>query len=360
MTRTRHEDDGSGADATAAPAPVLDPRPADGEREADAALRPRTFDEYVGQREHIENLRVFVRAAQMRREALDHILVVGPPGLGKTTIAHVIAHELGVQIHVTSGPAVDNKAQLAGMLTTLGKGDVLFIDEIHRLSPVVEESLYAAMEDFRVDIFIGAGPNARSVTVPLPPFTLLAATTRVGLLSAPLRDRFGYTASFRYYPVAELASIVRRSARLLEVDLLDDGGQEIARRARGTPRVANRLLRRVRDFADVKGDGRITRDLASFALGRLEVDAAGLDEMDRGYLRVIVERFDGGPVGIEAIAASLGQERDTLEDWVEPFLVQEGYVARTPRGRQLTGKAYLHLGLEAPRSEPKGGQPRLL
>jgi Holliday junction DNA helicase RuvB len=334
-------------------------RPASGDGEVDLALRPRRFDEYVGQRQLIDNLKVFVQAALKRGSALDHMLFAGPPGLGKTTLAHVIAHELGAKLHVTSGPAIDHKGVLAGLLTQLGERDVLFIDEIHRLSPVVEENLYPAMEDYRIDVFIGDGPHARAVTMPLPKFTLLGATTRAGLLTSPLLNRFGYVGALRYYEEDDLTSIVRRSARLLEVEIAPDGAREIGRRSRGTPRIANRLLKNVRDFALVHGDGSISREMADFALGRLEVDASGLDVLDHAYLRAIVERFDGGPVGIEAIAASLGQERDTLENTVEPYLVQEGFVARTPRGRSATGKAYAHLKLPRP-SGGGGGQQSLL
>jgi Holliday junction DNA helicase RuvB len=276
------------------------------------------------------------------------MLFAGPPGLGKTTLAHVIAEELGVRLHVSSGPAIGHQGELASLLTHLGAGDVLFIDEIHRLTPVVEENLYPAMEDFRMDLFIGDGPHARSVSMAVPRFTLLGATTRTGLLTSPLLNRFGFVATLGYYSVDDLTDIVRRSARLLGVVIADEGAVEIGRRARGTPRIANRLLRRVRDFAEIMGDGRITRAVADFALARLQVDPSGLDAMDRAYLRAILERYDGGPVGIEALAASVGEERNTLEDVVEPYLVQEGFVSRTPRGRMATGKAYQHLGLDPP------------
>jgi holliday junction DNA helicase RuvB len=356
MARKRH-DDGAPGDLEAEAAPErteLSPAAAPGERELDAALRPRCFDEYVGQRALTDNLRVFVRAALGRKEALDHMLFAGPPGLGKTTLAHVIARELGVRIHITSGPAIDHKGVLAGLLTSLAPGDVLFIDEIHRLSPVVEENLYPAMEDYRIDVFIGDGPHARAVPMPLSRFTLLGATTRTGLLTAPLLNRFGFVASLSYYQTEELDGIIRRSARLLKVEIAPEGAREIARRARGTPRIANRLLRRVRDFAEVEGDGRVTREIADFALARLQVDAAGLDALDRGYLGALLERFDGGPVGIDALAASVGEERSTLEDVVEPYLVQEGFVLRTPRGRVGARKAYLHLGMPAPAKEGNG------
>src|SRR5262249_17349201 len=328
------------------------------EREVDAALRPRRFAEYVGQRALVDNLRVFVKAALRRREALDHILFAGPPGLGKTTLAHVIAEEMGVKLHVTSGPAIDHKGVLAGLLTSLGEGDALFIDEIHRLSPVVEENLYPAMEDYRIDVFIRDGPHARPVTVPLRRFTLLRETARTGLLTSPLLNRFGFVATLGYYEVEDVTRIVSRSARLLGVAIAPDGAREIGRRARGTPRIANRLLRRVRDFAEVEGDGGVSGKMADFALARLGVDPSGLDGLDRGYLNALLTRYDGGPVGIEALAASVGEERGTLEDVVEPFLVQEGFVARTPRGRVATGKAYQHLGL--PRPVPVGGQQSLL
>ncbi len=347
MTRRRHEDADRGD---------IGPEPRPGEREVDAALRPRRFEEYVGQRALVDNLRVFVQAARKRGEALDHMLFAGPPGLGKTTLAHVIAEEMGVKLHVTSGPAIDHKGVLAGLLTSLGEGDVLFIDEIHRLSPIVEENLYPAMEDYRLDVFIGDGPHARAVTMPLVRFTLLGATTRTGLLTSPLLNRFGFVATLGYYEVDDLTRIVGRSARLLGVSVAPDGAKEIGRRARGTPRIANRLLRRVRDFADVEADGVVTGAIADFALKRLGVDPSGLDALDRSYLGALIERYDGGPVGIDALAASVGEERGTLEDVVEPFLVQEGFVGRTPRGRVATGKAYQHLGVRRPPS----GQQSLL
>jgi Holliday junction DNA helicase RuvB len=324
-----------------------------------ATLRPRTFDEYIGQRELIDNLKVSVQAAKQNGWPLDHFLFAGPPGLGKTTLAHVIANELGVNLHVSSGPAIDHKGMLASLLTSLGEGDALFIDEIHRLAPVVEENLYPAMEDFRFDLFIGDGPHARAVSMKLPRFTLLGATTRMGLLSSPLLDRFGFHWQLGYYSGDELTSIVTRSARLLELAIEPDGAVEIARRSRGTPRIANRLLRRVRDFAAVEGTGVIDRAISAFALERLRVDQQGLDALDRSYLSVIIERFDGGPVGVEAIAASLSEERGTLEDVVEPFLLQAGFLARTPRGRVATRTAYEHLGLRCPDSAPSGAQGRL-
>jgi Holliday junction DNA helicase RuvB len=326
-----------------------------GERAWQASLRPQTFDDYIGQRELIDNLKVSVGAAKKGRRTLDHFLFAGPPGLGKTTLAHVIANELGVALHVSSGPAIDHKGMLASLLTSLGEGDALFIDEIHRLSPIVEENLYPAMEDFRFDLFLGDGPHAKAVTMQLPRFTLLGATTRMGLLSAPLLDRFGFHWQLRYYEPADMVAIVRRSAALMTVVIDDDGAREIARRSRGTPRIANRLLRRVRDFADVEGDGSVGGALAASALDRLAVDHAGLDALDRGYLSVICERFDGGPVGIEAIAASLSEERGTLEEVVEPFLLQVGFIARTPRGRVATAAGFQHVGLVAPSKAPTGG-----
>ena len=325
------------------------------ERAWQAALRPRNFDEYIGQRDLIENLKVSVRAAKENGWPLDHFLFAGPPGLGKTTLANVIANELGVNLHVSSGPAIDHKGMLASLLTSLGEGDALFIDEIHRLAPVVEENLYPAMEDFKFDLFIGEGPHAKAVTMQLPRFTLLGATTRMGLLSAPLLDRFGFHWQLRYYDLADMKAIVKRSAALIRIGIDEDGATEIARRARGTPRIANRLLRRVRDFAAVESDGTIDGTIAASSLDRLAVDHAGLDALDRAYLSVICERFDGGPAGIEAIAASLSEERGTLEDVVEPFLLQVGFIARTPRGRVATAAGFQHMGLAAPTKAPTGG-----
>jgi Holliday junction DNA helicase RuvB len=354
MARKKHHD----GDAAPAPEPASEVAPVErqGERQWQAALRPRTFAEYIGQRELMDNLQVSVRAAKQNGWTLDHFLFAGPPGLGKTTLAHVIANELGVNLHVTSGPAIDHKGMLASLLTSLGEGDALFIDEIHRLSPVVEENLYPAMEDFRFDLFIGDGPHAKAVTMQLPRFTLLGATTRMGLLSAPLLDRFGFHWQLRYYELPDMTAIVERSAALLHVRVDAGGAIEIARRARGTPRIANRLLRRVRDFASVEGDGSIDAAIAASALDRLAVDHAGLDSLDRAYLSVICERFDGGPVGIEAVAASLSEERGTLEEVVEPFLLQVGLITRTPRGRMATAAGFAHLGLAAPSKAPSGGQ----
>jgi holliday junction DNA helicase RuvB len=356
MARNKHIDGGAPAPATADDG---DREIASGERGSErawqATLRPKSFDDYIGQRDLIDNLRVSVRAARDNGWPLDHFLFAGPPGLGKTTLANVIAHELGVNLVVTSGPAIDHKGMLASLLTSLGERDALFIDEIHRLSPIVEENLYPAMEDFRFDLFIGDGPHAKAMTIQLPRFTLLGATTRMGLLSAPLLDRFGFHWQLRYYELADLKAIVLRSARLIAVPVDDGGATEIARRSRGTPRIANRLLRRVRDFAAVEGNRTIDAEVAAGALDRLAVDHAGLDSLDRGYLSVVCERFDGGPVGIEAIAASLSEERGTLEEVVEPFLLQVGFVARTPRGRVATAAGYSHIGLVAPAKAPSGG-----
>ncbi len=314
----------------------------------DRLFRPNSLDEYIGQAKHKDNLKVFVQAARGRKEPLDHILFCGPPGLGKTTLAYILAREMGVQLHATSGPAIEHKGALAGLLTKLDTHDVLFIDEIHRLTPAVEESLYPAIESFQIDIMTGDGPYATTIQLPLKPFTLVGATTRTGLLTAPLLSRFGYVVRLDFYPVEDLEKIVLRSAGLLDVPIEQAGAREIASRARGTPRVANRLLRRARDFADVLGKGAITQSIAKTTADRLDVDAAGLDEMDRRLLLVIIEHYDGGPVGIDTIAAALSEPRDTIEDVYEPFLLQQGFLGRTPRGRIATRKAYEHLGRPLP------------
>lgn len=309
----------------------------------DVSLRPRTLNEYIGQGKAKENLQVFIDAARHRREALDHVLFYGPPGLGKTTLANIIAAEMGVSIKSTSGPVIEKPGDLAAVLTNLEAGDVLFIDEIHRLSPVVEEILYPAMEDYQLDIMIGQGPSARTIKLDIPRFTLVGATTRAGLLSSPLRDRFGVISRLEFYRQEELAIIVHRSAGILGIPIDEAGSLEIARRSRGTPRIANRLLRRVRDFAQVKGDGHINRTLADMALTRLEVDNCGFDHMDRLLLLTIIDKFAGGPVGLETLAAAIGEEKDTIEDVIEPFLIQQGYLNRTPRGRTVTAEAFRHF-----------------
>ncbi len=318
--------------------------------DADAAMRPKTLEDFVGQQKGRENLAVFIEAAKKRGDALDHVLLAGPPGLGKTTLAQIVARELGTGFRSTSGPVITKAGDLAALLTNLEPHDVLFIDEIHRLSPAVEEVLYPAMEDFELDLIIGDGPAARSVKIDLPPFTLVGATTRSGLLTTPLRDRFGIPIYLGFYTHEELEFIIRRNAALMGLEMRDDGAQEIASRARGTPRVAGRLLRRVRDFANVEGADRITATLADGALQRLEVDKRGLDGLDRRYLTVVAEKFIGGPVGIETLAAALGEPRDALEDIVEPFLIQLGFVNRTPRGRVLMPAAFEHLGLDVPKT----------
>ncbi len=343
------------APAAGAARRVVSAAPASPNEEAlERALRPKLLDEYVGQAKAREQLEIFIGAARKRQEALDHVLLFGPPGLGKTTLSHIIAHELGVQLRQTSGPVLEKPKDLAALLTNLERNDVLFIDEIHRLSPVVEEILYPALEDYQIDIMIGEGPAARSIKLDLQPFTLVGATTRAGMLTNPLRDRFGIVARLEFYTPEELARIVTRSAALLNVPADADGAVEIARRSRGTPRIANRLLRRVRDYADVKGQGRITQEMARRALAMLDVDPQGFDLMDRKLLEAVIHRFDGGPVGLDNVAAAIGEEPGTIEDVIEPYLIQQGYLQRTPRGRVATQAAWRHLGLAAPQREGGG------
>jgi len=329
--------------------------PASVQEEAlERALRPKALSEYIGQEKIRGQLSIFIEAARNRKEPLDHVLLFGPPGLGKTTLAHIISREMGVNLRHTSGPVLERAGDLAALLTNLEPNDVLFIDEIHRLSPVVEEILYPALEDFQIDIMIGEGPAARSVKLDLPPFTLVGATTRAGMLTNPLRDRFGIVARLEFYSAAELQQIVDRSARLLKVEVAPEGSLEIAKRSRGTPRIANRLLRRVRDFAEVKAKGDVTREVADAALKMLDVDALGLDVMDRKLLLAVIEKFGGGPVGVDNLAHAIGEERDTIEDVLEPFLIMMGYLQRTPRGRIASASAYRHFGLAAPNTGASG------
>jgi Holliday junction DNA helicase RuvB len=325
-------------------APTAEPR----EDSHDRAIRPKTLAEYVGQPVVREQMDIFVSAAKQRQEPLDHTLIFGPPGLGKTTLAYILAHEMGVSLKTTSGPVLEKAGDLAALMTNLDPGDVLFIDEIHRLSPNVEEVLYPAMEDYQLDIMIGEGPAARSIKLELPPFTLVGATTRAGLLTSPLRDRFGIVQRLEFYSTEDLTKIVSRSARIMGLSVESSGALEIARRSRGTPRIANRLLRRVRDYSEVKGDGVVSRDIADKALDMLSVDSHGFDHLDRRMLLALLDMFDGGPVGVDSLAAAISEERGTIEDVIEPFLIQQGFIMRTPRGRMATKKAYLHFGMKAP------------
>jgi len=346
----------SAAEPTSLRERLVTPTAAADDERFDRIFRPERLDEFVGQAKHKENLRVFVTAARKRNEPLDHILLCGPPGLGKTTLAHILAREMGVSLHVTSGPAVEHKGALIGVLTRLARGDILFIDEIHRLSAVVEEALYPAIEDFRIDVMMGDGAYAESIALDVQPFTLIGATTRTGLLTKPLHERFGVTLRLDFYPVEDLERIILRTSRLLGITCTADGAHELARRARGTPRVANRLVRRARDFAEVEGDGSVDEAVVRLTCERLEIDERGLDDMDRRLLRVLIDDYGGGPVGVETIAAALAEPRDTIEDVYEPYLLQQGLLGRTPRGRVATAKAYEHFGIATSSSPARQGR----